>query len=68
MKKIDKSNKLLDMALSNYNSHILNITLTIIFMAIGYFYYPPIIIMSCLFSIVISWTLRFKRINLLKLS
>lgn len=67
MKKIDKSNSFLQAAFQNYNTYILNIIFTCIFMIIGYLYYPPIIMISCLLSIIITWTFMLKKINLLKL-
>ena len=67
MKKIDKSNKFLQAAFQNYNNFIVNIIFTAIFIIIGYFYYPPIIILSCLFSIVVTWVFMYKKINLLNL-
>lgn len=67
MKKIDESNKFLQAAFQNYNTYILNILFTIIFIIIGYFYYPPIIIISCIFSILVTWIFMIKKINLLNL-
>lgn len=67
LKKIDKSNKFLQAAFQNYNTYLINVAFTCIFMVIGYFYYPPIIIISCLFSILISWIFMMKKINLLNL-
>ena len=65
MKKIDESNKFLQEAFQNYNNFILNIIFTVIFIIIGYLYYPPIIIISCLFSIIITWIFLIKKVNLL---
>ena len=65
MKKIDKSNKFLQEAFQNYNTYILNIIFTCIFIVIGYYCYPPIIIISCLFSIIVTWVFMLKKINLL---
>jgi uncharacterized membrane protein len=67
MKKIDESNLFLQTAFQNYNNYVFNIILTGIFMAIGYYYYPPIIILSCLFSIIVTWIFMYKKINLLSL-
>ena len=67
MKKIDTSNKFLQVAFQNYNNFVLNIIFTLIFIIIGYYYYPPIIIMSCLFSIIITWIFMYKKINLLNI-
>ena len=66
MKKIDQSNEFLQEAFQNYNSFILNIVFTAIFMVIGYLYYPPIIIISCLFSIILTWAFMIKKIKLIK--
>ena len=67
MKKIDQSNVFLNAAFQNYNTYILNIVFTCIFMIIGYYYYPPIIILSCLFSIIVTGIFMIKKINLLNL-
>lgn len=67
MKKIDQSNKFLQAAFQNYNTYFLNIVFTCIFILIGYLYYPPIIIISCILSIFITWGLVYKKINLLSL-
>ncbi len=67
MKKIDQSNKFLQAAFQNYNTYFLNIVFTCIFIVIGYFFYPPIIIISCIFSIFVTWGLMYKKINLLSL-
>ena len=65
MKKIDTSNKFLKAAFQNYNNFVLNIIFTAIFLVIGYYYYPPIILISCLFSIILTWIFMYKKINLL---
>lgn len=65
MKKIDKSNKFLHAAFQNYHNYLFNIIFTLIFMIIGYLYYPPIIMISCLFSILVAWIFMIKKINLL---
>ena len=67
MKKIDTSNKFLQAAFQNYNNFIVNIIFTAIFMIIGYYYWPPIIMISCLLSIIITWVFMYKKINLLNL-
>ncbi len=67
MKKIDESNEFLQAAFQNYNTFILSIIFTCIFIIIGYLYYPPIIIMSCIFSIVVTWAFMLKKINLITL-
>ena len=67
LKKVDKSNKFLQAAFQNYSSFIVNVVFTGIFILIGYFYYPPIIIISCLLSIVVTWIFVMKKINLLSL-
>ncbi len=66
MKKIDESNLFLQTAFQNYNNFILNIILTSIFIVIGYFYYPPLIITSCISAIILTWICMIKKINLLK--
>lgn len=67
MKKIDESNTFLQAIFQNYSSFVLNILFTCIFIIIGYLYYPPVIIMSCLLSIVITWICMYKKINILKI-
>lgn len=67
MKKIDASNKFLQVAFQNYNNFVVNIIFTLIFIIIGYYYYPPAIIISCLFSIIITWIFLYKKINLLNI-
>lgn len=67
LKKIDKSNSKLQETFGNSNYFIISLIFTCIFIAIGYFYYPPIIIMSCLLSMMIQWALVSKRINLLEI-
>ena len=65
MKRIDDSNRFLQEAFQNYNNYITSIVLTVIFIIIGYLYWPPIIIISCLISILVSWMFMIKKINLL---
>lgn len=68
IKKIDKSNVFLNAAFQNYNSYIINIIFTCVFIIIGYYFYPPIIIASCLFSIILTRIFMMKKINLIKFS
>ena len=51
----------------NYNTVILNILFTVIFIILGYFYYPPLISISCIFSIIVTWIFMIKKINILRL-
>ena len=67
MKKIDQSNLFLQNAFQNYNNYVVNILFTCAFIIIGYYFYPPIIIISCLLSIVLTWIFLYKKINLLDL-
>lgn len=67
MKKIDESNSALQAVFNNYNSALVTVLFTLIFIAIGYYFYPPIIIISCVISIIVSLLLMFKKINLLTL-
>lgn len=67
MKKIDTSNKFLNAAFQNYNNFIVNIIFTAVFIIIGYYCWPPIILISCLLSISITWVFMYKKINLLDL-
>ncbi|MBR0369807.1 MAG: DUF1211 domain-containing protein [Methanobrevibacter sp.] len=64
LKKIDINNEFLQTAFQNYNTYGLNILFTIISMIIGYIYYPPAIIISCIFSIIFTWILMLKKINI----
>ena len=66
MKRIDESNRFLQEAFQNYNNYIISIALTCIFIIIGYLYYPPIIIISCLVTILLTWIFMIKKINLLR--
>ena len=65
MKKIDKTNSFLQESIKNYNAGIIHILFTIIFIIIGYFYKPSFIIISCLLSLIITWIMMLKKINLL---
>ena len=38
-----------------------------IFIILGYLYYPPLISISCIFSIIVTWIFMIKKINILKL-
>lgn len=67
MKKIDHTNRFLHEAFQDYNTYFVNIVFTVIFIIIGYLYYPPIIIMSCILSIIVTWIFMIKKINLIKL-
>ena len=67
MKKIDTSNKFLQAAFQNYNNFVVNIIFTAIFIVIGYYCWPPIIMISCLLSIIITWIFMYKKINLLNI-
>ena len=65
LKRIDINNEFLQTAFQNYNTYSLNILFTIISIVIGYLYYPPIIMISCIFSIILTWILMLKKINLI---
>lgn len=65
LKKIDKSNTSLQETFGNSNYFIISMIFTCLFIVIGYFYYPPIIIISCLLSLIIQWILVLKKVNLL---
>ena len=65
LKKIDINNEFLQTAFQNYNTYGLNILFTIISMIISYIYYPPAIIISCIFSIIFTWILMLKKINII---
>ena len=67
MKKVDESNRFLQAAFQNYHNYVFNIIITFIFIIIGYLYYPPIIMISCLFSIIVAWIFMIKKINLLEI-
>ena len=59
MKKIDETNKFLQKL--SHRKTIAQIILICIFIVIGYLYYPPIIIISCIFSIIMTWIFLLKR-------
>ena len=65
LKEIDTSNKFLQAAFQNNHNFIINIIFTSIFIIIGYYYWPPIIMISCLLSIIITWIFMHKKVNLL---
>ena len=65
MKEIDQSNRFLQEAFQNYNTYFLNILFTFVFIIIGYLYYPPVIVLSCIFTIIITWIFMLKKINIL---
>ena len=67
MKKIDSTNRFLQTAFQNYNNYVFNIIFSGVFIVIGYYFYPPIIIISCMFSIIMTWIFMYKKINLLDL-
>ena len=67
MKKADGSNVFLQKSFDNYNNFILSIVFTCIFIVIGYYWYPPLIIASCLLSVIIQWIFVLKKINILDL-
>lgn len=66
MKKIDESNVFLQTAFNNYSSFIITLIIMCIFLVLGY-YYPPIIMISCLLSIILTWIAIYKKINLFDL-
>ena len=65
LKRIDINNEFLQTAFQNYNTYSLNILFTIISIIIGYLYYPPLIMISCILSIILTWILMLKKINIL---
>ena len=65
MKRLDESNVYLQKTFDNYNNFILTLLITCIFIIIGYFYFPPIIIISCLLSTILQWVFVAKKINIL---
>lgn len=67
LKRIDKSNIYLQKTFDSYNNLIITLVLTCIFIAIGYYFYPPIIILSCLLSVCLRVVSVSKRINLLEI-
>ena len=67
MKKIDQTNKFLQAAFQNYNNYVINILFTCLFIVLGYLFYPPIIIISCLLSILLTWIFLWKKVNFLSL-
>lgn len=57
LKQSDPGNIALQIALESNYIFAVNISIVIIGIIIGYFFYPPAIIASCLFSIIVLWTI-----------
>ena len=51
----DKANVALQLALGNNKIYLSTIVLVICGMFIGYFVYPPAVLISCLLSIIVIW-------------
>lgn len=61
LKRVDPGNIALMMALENHLPFYLTIIIVGFGMVIGYFFYPPAIIVSCLISILLVWLIPFLR-------
>lgn len=59
LKKSDKANIALQIALSDYRAYIVTIIFAIIGMVIGYFTYPLVIVVSCLVSLFFTWAFTY---------
>ena len=55
LKKVDKANIALMLALENNYQFISTLIIVGIAIVIGYFFYPPVIIASCLLSLILVW-------------
>lgn len=63
LKESDKANIALQLALKNIHTHIFIIAVVIIGMVLGYLFYPPIIVLACLISIICIWTIPYFHLN-----
>ncbi|WP_298523730.1 TMEM175 family protein [uncultured Methanobrevibacter sp.] len=61
LKRVDPANIALMMALENHLPFYSTIVIVGLGMIIGYFFYPPAIIVSCLISILLVWLIPFLR-------
>ncbi len=59
LKNSDKANVALQLALGNNKVYLSTIVLVICGMLIGYFVYPPAVLISCLLSIVVIWLIPY---------
>ena len=59
LKNADKGNVALMLALKNNLVFVTTIVFVVIGMVIGYFFYPPAIIISCLLSIIAVWAISY---------
>ncbi len=59
LKNADKGNIALQVALDKNYEFIATIVTIIIGYVIGYFFYPPAIIASCLVAIIIIWSMPY---------
>lgn len=59
LKNVDRGNVALMIVLKNNWAFISTIVFVGIGMVIGYFYYPPAVIVSCLLSIIAVWVTSY---------
>ena len=60
IKKADGSNDNLHMSFKNYYPYISAMIIVAVGIILGYFIYPPIIVIFCLLSIAASWCMTLK--------
>ena len=62
LKRVDKGNIALMLALESYSQFIATVVIVGIAIVIGYFFYPPVIMVSCLLSIILVWLIpKFRK-------
>lgn len=62
LKRVDKGNIALMLALESYSQFISTVVIVAIAIIIGYFFYPPVIMVSCLLSIILVWLIpKFRK-------
>ena len=62
LKKVDEGNIALMLALESYSQFLATVVIVGIAIVIGYFFYPPAIMGSCLLSIILVWLIpKFRK-------
>ena len=59
LKDLDPANIALQLTLENFNPLIMMIVCVLIGMVIGYFVYPLAVVIACLISIFVMWTIAY---------
>lgn len=63
LKESDKANIALQILLKNHNAQYTTIIIVIIGMVLGYLFYPPIIVLACLVSIIGMWLIPYLHLK-----